>query len=174
MIFKIESWLTGKVLFEADCESLKLCIELAVSQDANLQDANLQDANLQDANLQYANLQYAKLQDANLQDAKLQDANLQYANLQYANLQYANLQGANLQGANLQGAALIQVTGLEYTVILTPTHADVGCKHHTFEEWRNFTKEEINRMDGKKALKFYPDLIRIIDFFRPTDDEDKS
>ncbi len=107
MLFQIKSWLNASVIFELECESLKICIEAAVKVDANLQ---------------YANLQYANLQGAKLQDAKLQYANLQYANLQYANLQDANLQYANLQGANLQYAKSLRLpTGELFSEYLTQT-----------------------------------------------------
>ena len=89
MKFEIKSIFDGRVLFEGEFGSLKLCLEVAVSKRADLQGANLQGANLQGADLQGANLQGADLRDADLRGANLQHANLQHANLRDANLRDA-------------------------------------------------------------------------------------
>jgi hypothetical protein len=31
----------------------------------------------------------------------------------------------------------------------------IGCKRHTFEEWQEFTDQQIIEMDGKTALSFW-------------------
>jgi len=74
---------------------------------------NLQGANLQGAELQKVSFYEANLQGANLRGAKLQGAFFYNAKLQGAKLQGANLQGANLQKAKLQATNLTDVTGLE-------------------------------------------------------------
>ncbi|EHR9011519.1 pentapeptide repeat-containing protein [Salmonella enterica subsp. enterica serovar Schwarzengrund] len=137
---------------------------------ANLRDANLRDANLRDANLRGANLRGANLRDANLRDANLRDANLCGANLCGADLRGANLCGANLRGANLRGADLPDLTfvilGEKYFISITNgEYVRAGCQNHTVEEWRKYSKQEIAEMDGRKALKFYPRLLDIIDFY---------
>ncbi|EJO4258266.1 pentapeptide repeat-containing protein [Salmonella enterica subsp. enterica serovar Schwarzengrund] len=137
---------------------------------ANLRDANLRDANLRDANLRDANLRGANLRDANLRDANLRDANLCGANLCGADLRGANLCGANLRGANLRGADLPDLTfvilGEKYFISITNgEYVRAGCQNHTVEEWRKYSKQEIAEMDGRKALKFYPRLLDIIDFY---------
>ncbi|EIE5962944.1 pentapeptide repeat-containing protein [Salmonella enterica] len=138
--------------------------------DANLRDANLRGANLRGANLRGANLCGANLRGANLCDANLCDANLRDANLRGANLRGANLCGANLRGANLCDANLPDLTfvilGEKYFISITNgEYVRAGCQNHTVEEWRKYSKQEIAEMDGRKALKFYPRLLSIIDFY---------
>uniref|UniRef100_A0A1S0ZGS0 Pentapeptide repeat-containing protein n=1 Tax=Salmonella enterica subsp. enterica serovar Saintpaul TaxID=90105 RepID=A0A1S0ZGS0_SALET len=137
---------------------------------ADLCGANLRDANLYGANLCGANLCGANLCGANLRDANLYGANLCGANLRDANLCGANLCGANLCGANLCGANLPDLTfvimGEKYFISITNgEYVRAGCQNHTVEEWRKYSKQEISEMDGRKALKFYPRLLSIIDFY---------
>lgn len=87
-----------------------------------------------------------------------------------ANLRGANLRGANLYGANLYGADLPDLTfvilGEKYFISITNgEYVRAGCQNHTVEEWRKYSKQEIAEMDGRKALKFYPRLLDIIDFY---------
>ncbi|HGG4695484.1 TPA: pentapeptide repeat-containing protein [Salmonella enterica subsp. enterica serovar Infantis] len=137
---------------------------------ANLCDANLCGANLCDANLRGANLCGANLCGANLCDANLRGADLYGANLRDANLRGADLRGANLCDANLRGADLPDLTfvilGEKYFISITNgEYVRAGCQNHTVEEWRKYSKQEITEMDGRKALKFYPRLLSIIDFY---------
>ncbi|EDF5441268.1 pentapeptide repeat-containing protein [Salmonella enterica] len=142
---------------------------------ANLRGANLRGANLYDADLCYADLRGANLRGANLCDANLYDADLCYAdlrgaNLRGANLCYADLRGANLCDADLRGANLPDLTfvilGEKYFISITNgEYVRAGCQNHTVEEWRKYSKQEIAEMDGRKALKFYPRLLDIIDFY---------
>ncbi|EAN1941198.1 pentapeptide repeat-containing protein [Salmonella enterica] len=137
---------------------------------ANLRDANLRDADLRDADLRDADLRDADLRGANLCGADLCGANLCGANLCGANLCGANLRGANLCGANLCGADLPDLTfvilGEKYFISITNgEYVRAGCQNHTVEEWRKYSKQEIAEMDGRKALKFYPRLLSIIDFY---------
>ncbi|EOE5209489.1 pentapeptide repeat-containing protein [Salmonella enterica] len=137
---------------------------------ANLYGANLYGANLRDADLCGANLYGANLYGANLRGANLRGANLRDADLCGANLYGANLCGANLYGANLRGANLPDLTfvilGEKYFISITNgEYVRAGCQNHTVEEWRKYSKQEIAEMDGRKALKFYPRLLDIIDFY---------
>ncbi|EAA3626955.1 pentapeptide repeat-containing protein [Salmonella enterica] len=137
---------------------------------ANLCDANLCGANLCDANLCDTNLRGADLCDANLCGANLCGANLCDANLCDTNLRGADLYGANLCGADLYGADLPDLTfvilGEKYFISITNgEYVRAGCQNHTVEEWRKYSKQEITEMDGRKALKFYPRLLSIIDFY---------
>ncbi|EJP9477375.1 pentapeptide repeat-containing protein [Salmonella enterica] len=127
---------------------------------ANLCDANLCDANLCDANLC----------DTNLRDTNLRDTNLRGANLCGSDLRGANLCGSDLRGANLCDANLPDLTfvilGEKYFISITNgEYVRAGCQNHTVEEWRKYSKQEITEMDGRKALKFYPRLLSIIDFY---------
>ncbi|EAW9691292.1 pentapeptide repeat-containing protein [Salmonella enterica] len=170
--------LCGANLCGANLYDANLC-------DADLRGANLCDANLRGANLYYANLRDADLRGANLCDANLRGADLYYANLRGANLYYANLcdadlRGANLCDANLRGADLCDadlrganlpdltfvILGEKYFISITNgEYVRAGCQNHTVEEWRKYSKQEIAEMDGRKALKFYPRLLDIIDFY---------
>ncbi|EBS9897598.1 pentapeptide repeat-containing protein [Salmonella enterica subsp. enterica serovar Ohio] len=142
---------------------------------ANLRGANLCDADLFGANLRGANLFGADLRDANLRGANLRGANLRGANLRGANLRDADLRGANLRGANLRDADLrgadlpdltFVILGEKYFISITNgEYVRAGCQNHTVEEWRKYSKQEIAEMDGRKALKFYPRLLDIIDFY---------
>ncbi|HHR5415434.1 TPA: pentapeptide repeat-containing protein [Salmonella enterica subsp. enterica] len=132
---------------------------------ANLRGANLRDANLRDANLCGADLYGANLCGADLRGANLRDANLRDANLYGANLRDANLRDANLCGANLPDLTFV-ILGEKYFISITNgEYVRAGCQNHTVEEWRKYSKQEIAEMDGRKALKFYPRLLDIIDFY---------
>ncbi|ECD0158509.1 pentapeptide repeat-containing protein [Salmonella enterica subsp. enterica] len=117
-----------------------------------------------------ADLRDADLRDANLCGADLRDADLRGANLCDANLCGAGLCGAGLCGANLRDANLPDLTfvilGEKYFISITNgEYVRAGCQNHTVEEWRKYSKQEIAEMDGRKALKFYPRLLSIIDFY---------
>ncbi|HHR6503185.1 TPA: pentapeptide repeat-containing protein, partial [Providencia alcalifaciens] len=97
-------------------------------------------------------------------------ANLSGANLSGANLIGADLSGAYLIGADLRDANLPDHTyvimGEKYPITITNgEYLRAGCQNHTIEDWRKFTKREIAEMDGKTALKFYPRLLDIADFY---------
>ncbi|HAT3801058.1 TPA: hypothetical protein I8613_004035, partial [Serratia marcescens] len=67
--------------------------------------------------------------------------------------------------ANLPDHTFV-IMGHDYPVTITNgEYVRAGCQNHTVEQWRKFTKREIAEMDGKKALKFYPRLLKIIDFY---------
>ncbi|ECS8522683.1 pentapeptide repeat-containing protein [Salmonella enterica subsp. enterica serovar Bareilly] len=165
--------LYGANLCDADLYGANLC-------DANLCDANLRGADLCDANLRGADLRGANLRGADLRGANLCgadlcganlcDADLCGANLCGADLCDADLCGANLCDANLCGADLPDLTfvilGEKYFISITNgEYVRAGCQNHTVEEWRKYSKQEITEMDGRKALKFYPRLLSIIDFY---------
>ncbi|EAV9118140.1 pentapeptide repeat-containing protein [Salmonella enterica] len=155
--------LRGANLCGANLRGANLC-------GANLRGANLRGANLCGANLCGANLCGANLCDADLCDANLCGANLRDADLCGANLCGANLCGANLCDADLCGANLPDLTfvilGEKYFISITNgEYVRAGCQNHTVEEWRKYSKQEIAEMDGRKALKFYPRLLDIIDFY---------
>ncbi|EBC2074177.1 pentapeptide repeat-containing protein [Salmonella enterica] len=137
---------------------------------ANLCGANLCGANLRGASLCGADLFGADLFGANLRGASLCGADLFGANLRGASLCGADLFGADLFGADLCGADLPDLTfvilGEKYFISITNgEYVRAGCQNHTVEEWRKYSKQEIAEMDGRKALKFYPRLLSIIDFY---------
>ncbi|EBZ9734892.1 pentapeptide repeat-containing protein [Salmonella enterica subsp. enterica serovar Typhimurium] len=155
--------LYGANLRGADLRDADLC-------GADLYGANLRGANLYGANLYGANLCGANLYGANLRGANLYGANLRGANLYGADLYGANLRGADLRDADLRDADLPDLTfvilGEKYFISITNgEYVRAGCQNHTVEEWRKYSKQEIAEMDGRKALKFYPRLLDIIDFY---------
>jgi hypothetical protein len=94
------------IIFECEADSMKLAVELAIKNNANLSSANLSSADLSSANLSSADLSSADLRWANLSSANLSSANLSSANLRWANLSSADLRWANLSSANLSSADL--------------------------------------------------------------------
>ncbi|EAO6995729.1 pentapeptide repeat-containing protein [Salmonella enterica] len=160
--------LRGANLRDADLRGADL--RGANLRDADLRGANLRGANLRDADLRGADLRGADLRGANLRDADLRGANLRDADLRGANLRDADLRGADLRDADLRGADLPDLTfvilGEKYFISITNgEYVRAGCQNHTVEEWRKYSKHEIAEMDGRKALKFYPRLLSIIDFY---------
>ncbi|EAN1595149.1 pentapeptide repeat-containing protein [Salmonella enterica] len=150
--------LYGANLCDANLRGADLC-------DANLRGADLRGANLRGADLRGANLCGADLCGANLCDADLCGADLCDADLYGANLYGANLCGANLCGADLPDLTFV-ILGEKYFISITNgEYVRAGCQNHTVEEWRKYSKQEITEMDGRKALKFYPRLLSIIDFY---------
>ncbi|EDQ9000071.1 pentapeptide repeat-containing protein [Salmonella enterica] len=160
--------LCGANLRDANLCGANLC-------DADLRDANLCGADLRGADLRGADLRGADLRGANLCDADLCDADLRDANLCGADLRGADMRGADLRGADLRGANLCDadlpdltfvILGEKYFISITNgEYVRAGCQNHTVEEWRKYSKQEITEMDGRKALKFYPRLLSIIDFY---------
>jgi uncharacterized protein YjbI with pentapeptide repeats len=75
-LFEIKSYVTGAVLFQLECGSLKICVEAAVSARANLAGANLARAYLAGAYLAGAYLAGANLARAYLAGAYLAGAYL--------------------------------------------------------------------------------------------------
>ncbi|EMB2578178.1 pentapeptide repeat-containing protein [Salmonella enterica] len=150
--------LCGADLRDADLCGADLC-------GANLCGADLCGADLCGADLRDADLCGADLCGADLRDADLCDANLCGADLCDANLRGADLRGANLRGANLPDLTFV-ILGEKYFISITNgEYVRAGCQNHTVEEWRKYSKQEITEMDGRKALKFYPRLLSIIDFY---------
>lgn len=122
------------------------------------------------ADLRGANLCGANLCGVNLCDADLRGANLRGANLCNADLCDVNLRGADLRGADLRDAILPESTfiilGEKYFIsIVNGDHVHAGCQDYSINEWRKFSKQNIAEMGGKKALRFYPRLLDIIDFY---------
>ncbi|EAR2079160.1 pentapeptide repeat-containing protein [Salmonella enterica subsp. enterica serovar Norwich] len=160
--------LCGANLCGADLYGANLCD--ANLRGADLCGANLRGADLYGADLCGANLCGADLYGADLCGANLCGANLCDADLYDADLRGADLRGADLRGANLYGADLPDLTfvilGEKYFISITNgEYVRAGCQNHTVEEWRKYSKQEITEMDGRKALKFYPRLLDIIDFY---------
>ncbi|EAP8960500.1 pentapeptide repeat-containing protein [Salmonella enterica] len=150
-------------LLDANLRGADLCG--ADLRDADLRGADLRDADLLDANLRDADLRGADLRDADLRGADLCGADLRDADLRGADLRDADLCGADLRDADLPDLTFV-ILGEKYFISITNgEYVRAGCQNHTVEEWRKYSKHEIAEMDGRKALKFYPRLLSIIDFY---------
>ena len=108
---KILNRFTGRMIHEAEAETMRELVKDAVAKGislrwANLEGADLRGADLRGANLRGANLEGADLRGANLRGADLRGAKLAWVNLEGVNLEGAKLTWANLKGANLKGAKL--------------------------------------------------------------------
>ena len=122
------------------------------------------------ANLSDADLSGAYLRGADLSGADLRGADLSGVDLSGAYLRGADLRGADLRGADLSGAYLpdhtFVIMGHKYPITITNgEYVRAGCQNHTVAEWRKYSKQEIADMDGRSALRFYPELLDIIDFY---------
>jgi hypothetical protein len=104
--FQIKHWWTGRILFEGQFDTMRLCVQAAHGGDAVLRGAVLRRAVLRDAELSGAVLSDAVLSGADLRGAVLRRAVLRDAVLSGAVLSDAVLSGADLSGAVLSGAVL--------------------------------------------------------------------
>ena len=144
MKLEIKSRWDGKILFESETDSFRLCIEAAIKARANLYGADLSRADLSGADLSGADLSGADLSRANLYGADLSrddlygadlsGADLYGADLSRANLYGANLYGANLSRANLSGADLSGAENMVKTM-----GVEVGNYY-----WKRFNDDLIN------------------------------
>ncbi|BBK11661.1 hypothetical protein TMSI_20530 [Klebsiella quasipneumoniae] len=153
------------------------CADLcsAALRDADLRDANLRGAAIGGANLLGADLCGADLRDANLRGSNLCGAALRHASLLGAHLCGADLRDSDLLGADLCGADLrdadlpdltFVIMGMEYAITITNgEYLQAGGMNHKIEDWRQFSKRDIAEMGGRRALKFYPRLLDVIDFY---------
>ncbi|EPJ0509687.1 pentapeptide repeat-containing protein [Klebsiella variicola] len=153
------------------------CADLcsAALRDADLRDANLRGAAIGGANLCGADLCGADLRDANLRGSNLCGAALRHASLLGAHLCGADLRDSDLLGADLCGADLrdadlpdltFVIMGMEYAITITNgEYLQAGGMNHKIEDWRQFSKRDIAEMGGRRALKFYPRLLDVIDFY---------
>ena len=152
MKFEIKHWFNGRILFSLETDTLKLTVEAAVKEGANLEGAYLRGANLGGANLEGANLEGANLEGANLRGANLEGANLRGAYLEGANLRGANLRGAYLEGANGLDKFPIQIGGHKHWLITTPDgKLHIGCHAYAFEDWQEHA-DAIGRKQGYSPL----------------------
>lgn len=81
------------------------------------------------------------------------------ADLSGVDLSGVDLTGADLRETNLTGANLWDIIGNgreiksmqieRYSVVYTSDILQIGCERHTVEEWRDFTDQEIDKMDSE-------------------------
>ena len=139
MKIEIKNRFNGNVIFTHECENntIKITVEAAVKLKVNLSEANLSGANLYRANLSEANLSGANLYRANLSGANLYRANLYRANLSEANI---------LCQGDMKVIFTLQLE--KWRIGFTKDFMKIGCQSHSIEKWRNFTDEELKKMDA--------------------------
>jgi hypothetical protein len=160
MKIEIKHKITNEVLFshEQENNSIRITVEFAIKAKTDLSYADLSDANLRAANLSAANLSYANLCDANLRAANLSAADLSAANLRAADLRAADLSAANLSDVNLlcygdmKFIFTLQIDN--WCVGFTKEILQIGCQKHPISKWKEFTDEQILKMDSK-ALSWW-------------------
>ena len=108
------------------------------------------------SDLTRVNLRGASLRWADLTGANLTGADLTGADLRWVDLTMANLTEARRNGYEIKTTPII-LTGLRYDILIFDHHMEIGCEHHSFDEWSNFTDREILDMAGKNALEFWND-----------------
>jgi hypothetical protein len=82
-----------------------------------------------------------------------------------AELNYAELNNAKLNNAELPELSVSICSGEQYWLFINPNVVQAGCQSHSPKEWREMLKKQIVEMDGKRALKYYPRLLNLMDFF---------
>ena len=164
MKIQIKNRFSSTVLFEYKCKdnTIKITLEKAISEGADLYGANLVRANLVRANLYGANLVRANLEDANLYGANLYGANLEDANLVRANLEDANLENANLEDANLynvlnkkQMSQTYIPMHSKYCPMIMGDKIKIGREEKTISAWDEWfkSKETYDTKRGTKEFK---------------------
>ena len=150
-----EAYLRGAYLNGANLKGTNLRganLEGAYLRGAYLNGANLKRAYLEGADLKGAYLEGADLKGANLEGAYLEGADLRGAYLEEAYLRGANLFGANLENATYgEGVAIsaapLQISGLEWEIIIFDNHMKIGCELHPIAEWATFKDTRIKLMN---------------------------
>lgn len=156
------------------------CLAGADLTRANLEHALFYGADFERAQLRMANLRYAALDRCNLSYASLFHAKLNHASMNHAtflstDLRVADLRDARLNGTDLRGVITLTTRLPEKTWLILGetydiqiTHGDwikAGCQMHTPAQWRAFSRGDILKMDGERALSFYPRLLDILDCY---------
>ena len=126
--------------------------------------ADLSDATLINLDLSGVDLRGAQLRDINLSGADLRNTNLSDADLTDANLRGADLREANFNQTILPKSTFI-ILGEYYFVSICGDCVRAGCQVYSASEWRQFSMHDISRMHGLRAIRFYPRLLDIIDFY---------
>ena len=70
--------------------------------------------------------------------------------------------GDYIESTKIKSSTFLNITGFVYFCQIWGGYIKLGCETHTKEEWVNFTDNEILKMDGENALKFwktYKDFI---------------
>jgi hypothetical protein len=157
MKIQIKHRWTQKIIYEANCDTIKNALEKAVKEDTDLRYAHLSYAHLEGADLGGADLGGADLEGADLGGADLGGAYLGGADLEGADLGGAYLEGAHLEGADLEGADL---GGAD----LSYAHLE-GAKNYANNH--DFLFELMRRLPRKEIKKSEWEILGQLQLFRP-------
>jgi len=125
-------------------------------------------------------LRSVKLRGVDLRNCRLVGCDLRGVDLAGANLSDADLTDADLTGANLLGAIMIgtrgamrnggrvvSILGLTYPVVIDGDYMyfcqDVKVRHRGRD---SLDREELLRMDKRRALKFYALGVELLKWYR--------
>lgn len=130
------------------------------------------NCNLTSANFSYCVAKGSDFRGAYLLNAKMMHADFSGAIFSGAYLSVANFYGTDLKSANFDRAELAHCSGndkqikninnLHYSITYTIDRLQIGCRNHSFNEWWNFSDEDVDCM-GAYALdrwKENKELIR--------------
>lgn len=82
-MYQIKSRFSGKILFETECTSFKVCVEAAISAGANLTGTDLTETDLTGTNLTRANLTWANLTGADGKKTTIEKTPIQISGLRW-------------------------------------------------------------------------------------------
>ncbi|MCX3308262.1 MULTISPECIES: pentapeptide repeat-containing protein [Pantoea] len=160
--------LSGQCLADADLKGAELEHGLFLG-------TNFEGAQMKSANLRHAVMERCNLTSASLFHAKLNNASLNNAKFLVTDLRQADLRGASLHGTDLRKVLLFTTRLPEKTWLILGDIYDIqithglwvkaGCQVHAPAKWRAFSRQEIQEMDGERALSFYPRLLDILDCY---------
>lgn len=138
---------------------------------ANLVDNDLRGNDLKRVDLSFADLRGVDLRGVELNFSVLEASDLRGANLRGADLRNTSLKNSDLRNVRLEGADLLcanfhntignkkeiktyQFEKYIVNIVKEIGVIQIGCENHTYEEWFNFTDEEISEMD-EGALEWW-------------------
>lgn len=160
--------LRGAYLLQAIAEDA--CFDGANLSGAVGSFANMSGSSFKGANLSNSDFKFTDFSDCDFKNANIKNSILWWSDFNRAQFKNTKMYGVQSLGAKFDAAILYQSLiiiqeGRYRIAISDKSFAQVGCKHHSVSEWRAFTKNEILLMDGRAALKFYPRLLDILDFY---------
>jgi len=141
--------INGSIIDEG--EDIKTLVE---RNKHNLYGSDLLEFDLSGLDLSGVNLSGSNFCSTNLTDANLSGSHLTGTFFYKTNLTRALFFEA-MRGEYILKKAPLSILTFHYNVLIFDAHMEIGCESHSFEEWEAFTDEEILRMDGEKAIRFW-------------------
>lgn len=147
---------------------------------ANLEGAKLVNVNMNGATLNHARCIRANLSGATLCGVTAIDVNFTRVNAEFVDFRDSDFTDSSFFGANLRATDFRNTTHVRATwpkktnliygerYFIMVSNGDwvrAGCQSYSAEDWRQFSEKDIHKMDIVYALKYYPRLLDIIDFY---------